>query len=135
MTFAVDVANLGNRHVLIKVFGEIDYTTASDLRATISDAIDQLRPHRIDVDLASVTLLDSTGIGILVVAYRISRHVGIEFTVHNQNALVDRMLCAVGVRDLLCPLPDTAQLIPRSRSNGADCTEREAVQSSLQDSH
>ncbi|WP_018351109.1 STAS domain-containing protein [Longispora albida] len=122
MTFAVDVADLGGRQVLITVQGEIDYATAPDLRTSISEAIDQLSPARIRVDLARVTLLDSTGIGILVVAYRISRQLGIEFTVHNQNPLVDRVLAAVGVRDLLCP-PAGAALVPRSRTGQGDRAE------------
>ncbi|WP_412542109.1 STAS domain-containing protein [Longispora sp. K20-0274] len=128
MTFAVDVADLGGRQILVTVSGEIDYATAPDLRAAISEAIDQLSPTRIRVDLARVTLLDSTGIGILVVAYRISRQMGIDFSVHNQNALVDRVLTAVGVRDLLCPpTPPSQQLVPRSRSTLSDRAEDSPV--------
>ncbi|MBG6140962.1 STAS domain-containing protein [Longispora fulva] len=128
MTFAVDVADLGGRQILVTVSGEIDYATAPDLRAAISEAIDTLNPTRIRVDLARVTLLDSTGIGILVVAYRISRQMGIDFSVYNQNALVDRVLTAVGVRDLLCPPAAPAQqLVPRSRSTLTDRAEDSAV--------
>ncbi len=124
MSFSVAVTGLEDSEVLVAVAGEIDYATAPDLCAAISAAIDQFGPRHIRVDLARVTLLDSTGIGILVVAYRISRQLGIEFTVHNQNTLVDRVLSAVGVRDLLCPTATIPHpFVPRSRTTQTDRAE------------
>ncbi len=101
MTISVDVREPSRRVALIAVAGEIDYATAADVRHAVSEAISTIQPTRIVVDIAGVTLIDSTGVGILVVAYRICRQLGIEFSVRNQTDLVDRALRALGVRDIL----------------------------------
>lgn len=101
MTISVDVREPSRRIALITVAGEIDYATAADVRQAVSEAINTIQPTRILVDIAGVHLIDSTGVGILVVAYRICRQLGIEFSVRNQTDLVDRVLRALGVRDIL----------------------------------
>ncbi len=101
MTISVEVHEPSRRVALITIGGEIDYATAADVRHAVSEAIDTIQPTRIHLDIAGVNLIDSTGVGILVVAYRICRQLGIEFSVRNQTDLVDRVLRSLGVRDIL----------------------------------
>ena len=55
---------------LVEVAGELDLHSAPQLRAELSRAIESNAPPHIVVDLAGVTFLDSTGVGVLVGALK-----------------------------------------------------------------
>jgi anti-sigma B factor antagonist len=52
--------------------GELDVLTAASLRTAISDVIDGGRAHLV-LDASGISFLDSTGIGVLVIALRRTR--------------------------------------------------------------
>src|SRR6185312_5056717 len=52
---------------VVSVAGELDLHTAGDLSAELDDVIAR-RPRCVVVDLAGVTFLDSTALGVLVTA-------------------------------------------------------------------
>jgi anti-sigma B factor antagonist len=53
--------------VVIKLVGELDLYNAEEVRTTL-DGICSRRPARVVVDLAGVSFIDSTGLGVLVEA-------------------------------------------------------------------
>jgi anti-sigma B factor antagonist len=53
----------GETHLRLQ--GALDAQTASEVR-TIFDAVVAAKPRRVIVDLAALTLLDSSGVGLLV---------------------------------------------------------------------
>lgn len=73
--------------------GEIDYSSAAELRSAISAAVaHDPRPALIVVDLGRVELVDHPGVGTLVVAHRICRDVGIELAVRSPSRLIRHLL-------------------------------------------
>jgi anti-sigma B factor antagonist len=56
---------LGDDEWLIAVAGQIDLFTAPQLKAAVSQAIDE-GAKRLVVDLTATTFMDSTGLGVLV---------------------------------------------------------------------
>ena len=58
---------------LVEVAGELDLHSAPQLRAELGRAIESHAMPRIVVDLAGVTFLDSTGVGVLVGALKKAR--------------------------------------------------------------
>lgn len=60
----------------VEAVGEIDVTTAPDLRGPLYDAIDTHPGQVVVVDLSAVEFMDSTGLGMLVGALKYSRTSG-----------------------------------------------------------
>ncbi|GIG60617.1 hypothetical protein Lfu02_49890 [Longispora fulva] len=88
------------QHTHIAIAGEIDYATVAHLRTAIDTEAHTPTRH-ITLNLADVTLLDSTGIGVLVVAHRICRQRHIHLTIDQPGTHITRTLHAVGVLELL----------------------------------
>jgi anti-anti-sigma factor len=84
--------------VVISLRGTVDYTTAPMVREAISAAVTSTpQPTEIVLDMSDVTGLDSTGLGNIVVGYRICRHVGVKLTVRDPSPLVRKLFDAAGV--------------------------------------
>src|SRR5262245_25710296 len=61
--------------------GELDFTNATGAATAIRAAIADRRPRAVRVDLAEVSFLDSSGIGVLVQAMQAAEQVGAGFRV------------------------------------------------------
>jgi anti-sigma B factor antagonist len=92
-------ADQGSDAVVV-VTGEIDLCTAPDMRQGIMDALAD-EPQRIRVDLTGVSLLDSTGVFVLVDTYKRARERGVVLIVENPQELVHRVLSICGLLEIL----------------------------------
>src|SRR4051812_10431968 len=80
--------------------GELDLLTAPALREALEEAV-ALAPERIVVGMATVTFLDSTGLGALVHGWRLASQEGITLTVRGASPSVRRVITVTGLGDLL----------------------------------
>jgi anti-sigma B factor antagonist len=117
LSLSIQTRRQGARETVIVLHGEVDYATALDLRAAISATISAGDVDMITLDLAGVTLLDSTGVGTLVVARRICDDLQIGFRVCDPNPFVAKLFTVVGVAEVLgVPLaPGVSPRLPRTR--------------------
>lgn len=99
---------------IVQVHGEIDMEVADEVLATLRSTLDGEPPERIIVDLYDVTLLDSTGVGALVAAYKEAAERGIRLVVINPRGIVQRVLRIAGVLDTLSSTGPARR--PRRRS-------------------
>ncbi len=83
--------------VLVVVEGEVDVSNAGELRDTLNAAADEGPSKPITVDLADVSYIDSTGIGVLVGAKNRATQAGTSFVVTNPQRNVARVLSLLGV--------------------------------------
>ena len=67
MTFSISTTDAGITRLAIE--GELDAVTVSDLRADIEKLLSG-RPKRVEVDLSSLRMVDSSGVGALVSLYK-----------------------------------------------------------------
>src|SRR3954454_19072243 len=58
--------------VVVEVRGEVGVSSSDRLRSVLVDAVTQLRPVQLVVDLLHVTFTDSTGIGALAAGHNIA---------------------------------------------------------------
>jgi anti-anti-sigma factor len=111
---AIGVESVGRGEVIVAVRGELDCATADQLRAAITTLINRGDITAIGLDLRGLDFIDSTGIGTLVVAQRISQQVGIRLRLTAVSAFATRILAVLGV-DVTLGLPpartDTAALV------------------------
>lgn len=80
----------------VSVFGEVDVSNAAQLRGAVEEVLAQ-NPERLEIDLAEVPYIDSTGIGVLVGAAHSAAEAGNDFAVLNPQANVKRVLGMLGV--------------------------------------
>ncbi len=69
--FSVEVDRLDD-HVLLSVAGDVDLSTAAQVRDAGLEAVG-VEPSSIVIDLSAVTFIDSTGLGVLVLLRRKAR--------------------------------------------------------------
>jgi stage II sporulation protein AA (anti-sigma F factor antagonist) len=86
------------RVAVLALHGEVDITRADSLRRTLLDLIGA---PLIVVDLAGVTFLDSTVLGVLVGAARRAEVEGGRLIVLNEAGLAARVLQVSGLRRVL----------------------------------
>jgi anti-sigma B factor antagonist len=101
MTLSIETGTTENGIVTVELAGEVDYATAPQIRETITGTLEAGGVSSIRVDVAKVTVLDSTGIGTIVVAYRIAREMGVDLAVVNPNRFITRLFTVVGAEELL----------------------------------
>ena len=101
MTLSIETRTTADGGMVLKLDGEVDYATAPQIRETITQVLRGDDVTSIKVDVAKVTVLDSTGIGTLVVAYRIARDMNVPVIVTNPNKFITRLFAVVGAQELL----------------------------------
>lgn len=84
----------------IEVTGEVDVSCADELRAAVDEAFAG-SASTIEVDLAEVPYIDSTGIGVLVGAANRAVEAGRTLVVANPQRNVARVLDLLGVGEAL----------------------------------
>lgn len=77
--------------------GEIDMATVDTLVDTITTVLRQERPRHLDVNLAEVLFMDSSGLNSLVRCGREASKVGCRFTVSQPRPMVRRLFEVTGL--------------------------------------
>lgn len=86
--------------IVVAVMGEVDVSNADELRKAL-DAAASVGESTIEVDLAQVPYIDSTGIGVLVGAAHRAADAQTSFCVLHPQRNVARVLGMLGVSDEL----------------------------------
>lgn len=91
-----------DNNVRIAVAGEIDLATSPQLRVVMLAAIDAAMPSGdVTIDLAHVTFIDASGVGVLVTGREAARCRRVGFTVKNAQCGVQRVLDILGLTTTL----------------------------------
>lgn len=85
-------------HAVITVHGEIDLSTADQLRTALEAASDGCA--QVEVDLEGTTFMDSSGLAVLVDAH-LQRDPSHRLVVRNPSAVVRQLLDVSGVAQVL----------------------------------
>lgn len=107
---------------VVEVGGEVDLHSAPRLRDELARAIEAQTPPRVIVDLAGVSFIDSTGVGVLVGSLKRARELGGELAFCSLNARVKRVFEITGLLPVLPIFPTrlsaatalSAQIVPAS---------------------
>jgi anti-sigma B factor antagonist len=86
---------------VVTVAGEVDLLTVPALAEPLRRLIVERGPPGIEVDLAAVPFMDSTGIQVLVAARADAQQAGIPFRVRSASSSVMRVLTLTGLLDAL----------------------------------
>ncbi|HVF19635.1 MAG TPA: STAS domain-containing protein [Mycobacteriales bacterium] len=94
-------------HCLVAVHGEVDLATAPTLRTELQAVLDD-EPAAVVLDLDAVPFLDSTGLGVLVAAYKRATALGIPLRLARPRRIVANALTLVRI-DTVIPVHDTIE--------------------------
>jgi anti-sigma B factor antagonist len=93
--FGVSIARtLGT--VVVRVTGELDATTAPDLRAALTDLIEGQGNLSVVLDASDLWFVDSAGLGVLIGAARRLHAVGGDFTISAPKPAITKVLEVTG---------------------------------------
>lgn len=87
----------GDGVVLVRLRGELDASCAREVRSAIDGAIGTEGVARIELDMAEVGFIDSTGVGVLVGAIQRAKASGQEVEIVAVSGPVRRVLDMTGV--------------------------------------
>ena len=96
MALTLTLTNADDGAAKLSVVGEIDVSCASELRDAVNDLLVE-DGSPVEVDLAEVPYIDSTGIGVLVCAAHRAAEAGQAFAVTNPQRNVRRVLDMLGI--------------------------------------
>lgn len=82
--------------IVLRPTGEIDLATADGFRASVDSAL-AADPPALVFDLAEVAFLDSSGMAVIVAAWKAQRNVGRAVAVINARPIVRRAMTIVGL--------------------------------------
>jgi anti-anti-sigma factor len=96
----VQVVQGRDRALSVTGHGEIDMTTVEVLSDTHATVLRQERPLHIDVNLAEVTFMDSSGVNALMACRAVAEPAGCRITVSHPRPTVRRVFAVTGVDGL-----------------------------------
>jgi anti-sigma B factor antagonist len=86
--------------VTVALHGEVDVLNVEQVRFALGEAIGQ-RPRQIEVDLADLSFIDSTGLGALIFGFQRSRDAGIGFRLARPTTGVHQVLVLSGLLEVV----------------------------------
>lgn len=92
-------------HSVVRADGELDVSTAPELRQTITTALDE-GDGKVVIDLTAVTFMDSTTLGVLIGAHNRVREIGGALGLVCSDERVRRVFSITGL-DKVFTLHDT----------------------------
>ncbi|SFQ47176.1 MULTISPECIES: STAS domain-containing protein [Actinomadura] len=85
----------------LRLTGELDCSTADDLRHHIAVAIDAHDPHRLLLDLSELAFIDSSGLSVMVRAHQLMARRGRLLSLCDPQPRVRRILHVAGLHTRL----------------------------------
>lgn len=92
------------RTTTLELTGDIDISTVESVRVTLLGAV-AARPHRIVVNMAGVSFIDSTGLGALIAGFQRARDNRIGFLLSDPSPQVRQILVLSGLLEVVPVTP------------------------------
>lgn len=94
----------------ITVAGEIDHHSARKFRSDIDELIYYYRPKKLYLDLSQIAFMDSSGLGLILGRFTLTRELGGELVILDPTDAVKKILDLAGTSRLI--------KIERSKTDG-----------------
>lgn len=90
-----------DREVVLTISGEVDHHGAGEIMGALDALVDAHLPRRLALDLSGVTFMDSSGIAVILRAFRRVNELGGQTTVRNVPAQAGKVLRAAGLERIV----------------------------------
>lgn len=81
-----------NKILVVKISGEIDHHACEILRTKVDTALEKMGGKHIIFDMNEVTFMDSSGIGVVIGRYKLTKKLGGKMCIISSNKTVEQML-------------------------------------------
>ena len=85
----------------VRVRGEIDHHTASDIRRGIDAVLFEKRPKKLLLDLSAVSFMDSSGLGLIMGRYSVMKELEGEMVVWNPSPETRAIMTLAGMERMV----------------------------------
>lgn len=89
------------RALTLTVSGEVDHHGAGEIMAELERQVERTMPHTLTLDLGGVTFMDSSGIAVVLRAYKRVGEQGGKLTLRNTPAQAAKVLKAAGLERII----------------------------------
>ena len=111
MSLSITTSTLADGAAEVSPQGEIDVENAYVIKDAVMDLLSADRPGRIELNMRSVTFIDSVGISALVSAHQMASISGVKVVVTHPSRFAHRQLWVTGLLGLFGnPVADTEGL-------------------------
>ena len=90
-----------DRDLILTLSGEVDHHGARAMMQEMDRAVEASLPRRLILDLSGVTFMDSSGIAVILRAFRRVGALGGELTVRNVPAQAGKVIRAAGLERMI----------------------------------
>ena len=90
-----------DREMVLTISGEVDHHGAGEIMREMDRQVDAQLPRRLALDLSGVTFMDSSGIAVILRAFRRVGELGGQMTVRNVPAQAGKVLRAAGLERMV----------------------------------
>ena len=90
-----------DREMVLTISGEVDHHGAGEIMREMERQVDAQLPRRLALDLSGVTFMDSSGIAVILRAFRRVGELGGQMTVRNVPAQAGKVLRAAGLERIV----------------------------------
>ena len=86
-----------DRDLVLTISGEVDHHGAGEIMRALDSLVDAHLPRRLTLDLSGVTFMDSSGIAVILRAFRRVNELGGQTAVRSVPAQAGKVLRAAGL--------------------------------------
>ena len=93
----------GEEHITAVLCGELDHHTAAAARELIDARLERSTPKLCIMDMAGITFMDSSGIGLILGRQRVAEAYGGRVKVKNPSRHAEKMIRLAGLQGMIIP--------------------------------
>jgi len=89
------------RQLFAYIEGELDHDSTALMRAEIDNQLRDITVNELVIDMAGISFMDSSGIGLILGRYRLMAERGGTIRISRPGRRTERMLALAGIYDLI----------------------------------
>lgn len=93
----------GDRHLTAVLVGELDHHTAAAARELIDARLERLTPPLLIIDMAGISFMDSSGIGLILGRKRTAESYGGSVRIKNPSRPAEKVIRLAGLQEMIIP--------------------------------
>ncbi|MBO5772434.1 MAG: STAS domain-containing protein [Clostridia bacterium] len=98
------------KKVVVKIVGELDESASNVAKQELDYILNSTNKKALVFDMARMSFMDSTGIGVLIGRYKIAKKLGIALYVKNLSKTVDKLFYMSGLYEIMTKLENDNEI-------------------------
>ncbi|MCD8181222.1 MAG: anti-sigma factor antagonist [Firmicutes bacterium] len=87
--------------LIVKIYGELDDRAAGDVKERVDRELARTGAVNVAFDFGAATFMDSSGIGVIIGRYRVTRALGGRVIIYGASDTIKRIIAMSGIGDIV----------------------------------